>query len=529
MREDEQIIGADILCDVLLENDINVCFANPGTSEMHFVAALDKKPSMRCVLGLFEGVVTGAADGYARVSGKPAATLLHLGSGLGNGLANLHNAKRARSPIVNIIGDHATYHSKYDAPLTSDIHAIASPVSHWVKKTEHVDDLVADATTAIAIANQKSGQIASLILPADVAWSPVLKDASVVATAKTVYSRDKVTLEQARKVARALKANGESTTLFLGADALYGEALRLAGAISQKSKARLLAETFSKRIERGQGRPLVPMLPYPAQQAIEVLSGIDDLILIGSREPVAFFAYPGKPSVLTGKDTTVTRLVSAEEDVLAALRLLAQELNVHGYEYEFESNIAPSYNIHTGKLSSQIVCNLVAERMPEGAIIVDEAISSGRDFPNLSQQSAPHDYLQLTGGAIGIGIPLSTGAAVASQDQGRKVITLQADGSGMYTLQGLWTQAREKLNCLTIIFANHNYASLHIEMSNVGVTELGHNALRMLDLVDPKLSWARLAQGLGVEARSVDNVADFKAALEFALVQEGPFLIEAVV
>lgn len=531
MTDQNLVTGADALCDTLLANDIDVCFANPGTSEMHFVAALDKKSQMRCVLGLFEGVVTGAADGYARISGKPAATLLHLGSGLGNGLANLHNAKRARSPIVNIIGDHATYHSVYDAPLTSDIPAIAAPVSHWVKKTEQVAHLVPDALAAIRTARQKPGRIASLILPADIAWSPVPETASTIRISEPVYPGGQVLLSDVQKVAAQLKSGGDRCTLLLGADALHGDALRLAGAIAQHTKARLLAETFSKRIERGCGRPVVPMLPYPIQQALDTLSDVENLILIGSRKPVAFFAYPDKPSVLTQANSVMTSLAGPEEDVLHALQLLTQELNVDtgGYMPSKAECGVDADAISTGKLSGGAVCSIVAALLPEGAIVVDEAISEGRLFPQLSQAAAPHDFLQLTGGAIGIGIPLSTGAAVASQDQNRKVVTLQADGSGMYTLQGLWTQAREKLNCLTIVFANHNYASLHLEMKNVGVTELGQNALRMLDLVNPTLSWAGLATSLGVEAKRVDNVADFKAVLQFALSTEGPFLIEAIV
>ncbi|NYT80366.1 acetolactate synthase large subunit [Alcaligenaceae bacterium] len=531
MTDQKQVTGADALCDTLLKNDIDVCFANPGTSEMHFVAALDKKPQMRCVLGLFEGVVTGAADGYARISGKPAATLLHLGSGLGNGLANLHNAKRARSPIVNIIGDHATFHSIYDAPLTSDIPAIAAPVSHWVKKTQEVENLVPDALEAIRIAQQRPGRIASLILPADIAWSALPGTPAIDRASEAAYPGESLRLSDVQEVATRLRSAGERSTLLLGADALHGDALLLAGAIARHTKARLLAETFSKRIERGSGRTVVPMLPYPIQQALDTLADVENLILIGARKPVAFFAYPDKPSELTQTDTVISALAGPEQDVLHALRLLAQELNVdvRGYTPAKLERPAEAEAIGSGKLSGGVVCSIVAASLPEGAIVVDEAISEGRMFPQLSQASAPHDYLQLTGGAIGIGIPLSTGAAVASQRHNRKVVTLQADGSGMYTLQGLWTQAREKLNCLTIIFANHNYASLHMEMKNVGVTELGENARNMLDLVNPTLSWAGLATSLGVEAKRVDNVADFKAVLQFALSTDGPFLIEAVV
>lgn len=522
--------GADILCDVLLENDVNVCFANPGTSEMHFVAALDKKPALRCVLGLFEGVVTGAADGYARISGKPAATLLHLGSGLSNGLANLHNAKRARSPIVNIVGDHATYHSVYDAPLTSDILGIAKPVSHWLKKTNTADELSSDAHEAIQAAKQGPGYISTLILPADVAWSEVDKEAIQATPGKNIHNDSPLDEARIKSVAALLRQKGNRATLMLGGEALTGEALKLAGQISALTHVKLLAETFSKRLERGHGRTPITMLPYPIDQALEYLKEVEDLILIGAQEPVAFFAYPGKPSLLANKNSTVHHLAKPTENLLSTLQLLAQELGVGASAKLSPPPLPqPDLHIHTGKLTGQVICSLVAEHMPEHTILVDEAISQGRDFPRFSQLSAPHDYLQLTGGAIGIGIPMATGAAIASQEAARKVITLQADGSGMYTLQGLWTQARERLNCLTIIFANHSYASLHMEMKNVGASDLGRNALQMLDLVDPVLSWAQLAQGMGVESKRVTTIAEFKSVLVHALRHEGPFLIEAVV
>ena len=162
--------GAQALINTLVDGGVDVCFANPGTSEMHFVAALDTVPQMRGVLTLFEGIATGAADGYARIAGRPAAVLLHLGPGLGNGLANLHNARRARVPMVVVVGDHATYHKKYDAPLESDIDALAGSVSGWVHRTSDTADIAADAAEAIAetLANN---QISTLILPADTSWT----------------------------------------------------------------------------------------------------------------------------------------------------------------------------------------------------------------------------------------------------------------------------------------------------------------------------------------------------------------------
>lgn len=516
--------GADALCDTLLANSIDVCFANPGTSEMHFVAALDRKPQMRCILGLFEGVVTGAADGYARMADKPAATLLHLGPGLANGLANLHNAKRAGTPIVNIIGDHATDHLQYDAPLTSDIMGLAQPMSHWVKRIHSASDVAPCTAEAIGVAHQAPGKVASLILPADAAWgelpqSPTLKPVAPAVAEQACY-------QAIRDAAEAIRS-GSAVSILLGGQALRGRALAAAGRIAQATGISLLSETSNKRIERGGDRSPVTRLPYAVNDALQTLQGLSHLILIGARAPIAFFSYPDKPSVLTPSSCKLISMATQNQDLSVALEWLADELGIARTAPALRAAPSSIEAPMTGKLTGSAVSRILARLMPEHAIICDESITQGQDFLPASEASLAHDYLQLTGGAIGIGLPLATGAAVACP--GRKVISLQADGSAMYTSQALWTQAREGLNCLTIILANRSYATLHGEMISMGITECGRNARRMLDLDTPHLDWTYLAKGMGVPSQRVATAQDFRRALQEALSEQGPYLIEAVI
>lgn len=514
--------GADSLCDTLLAHGIDVCFANPGTSEMHFVAALDRKPQMRCVLGLFEGVVTGAADGYGRMADKPAATLLHLGSGLGNGVANLHNAKRAKTPIVNIVGDHATYHLKFDAPLTSDIESLARPVSGWVKTSKSSNDISADTAEAYAAACNAPGQVATLILPADTAWSEAPQQ---IVQPLQRPDRRKVTQEAVREAAKALN-NGKRTLILLGNLALRAGALEIASRIAQVSGARIQAQQSNGRIERGAGRVAINRVLYRVDDALADLAEFEQVVLLGAKIPVAFFAYPGKPSTFLPGDCVVVDYAGEADDQLYALQALADELNI-------PASVQPQLNqrgekiMPTGELDDDKISVMIAALLPENAIIVDESITSGRDMFQLTHASAPHDFLQLTGGAIGIGLPLATGAAVACPD--RQVVALQADGSGMYTMQALWTHAREKLNIITVIFANQRYAILHGELQNVGAGAPGRNAQRMFDLVEPTLDWVSLAKGVGVEAARATTAEQFADLFIAASKRKGPFLIEAMI
>jgi acetolactate synthase-1/2/3 large subunit len=514
--------GADRLCDTLLGNGIDVCFANPGTSEMHFVAALDRRPAMRCVLGLFEGVVTAAADGYARMAEKPAATLLHTGPGLANGLANLHNARRARTPMVNVVGDHAGYHLPYDAPLTSDIDSLARPMSHWLRRCAGPAD-VGPATEAAILAARSHPGVATLILPADAAWGEV---GPAEIQPAVIPPPPAVPEERIAAAAEAIRRAGPRAGLLLRHDGLRADGLATAGRIAAATGAKLFSPVQIPRIEAGLGRVPVTRIPLAIDPALKCLGEVDVLVLVGAPEPVAFFAYPGKPSRLLHEGAPALLLAEPGEDIGAALEALADRL---GARAPFDVvRPAALEGVPEGELTDAALSRSIAMLMPEGAIVVDEGLTTARSVFDLLKGAPPHDYLMLTGGAIGMGPGAAAGAALGAP--GRKVVALQADGSGLYTVQGLWTQAREKLDVVTIVFSNRAYAILQREMRNLGVNEFGENAKRMMQLDDPAVDWVSLANGFGVEGAAVESAEGFHAVLDYALNRDGqgPFLIEAV-
>ncbi|MFT5172007.1 MAG: acetolactate synthase-1/2/3 large subunit [Gammaproteobacteria bacterium] len=509
--------GAESLVHTLVDGGINVCFANPGTSEMHFVAALDRVEGMRSILCLFEGVVTGAADGYARMTDKPAATLLHLGPGLANGAANLHNAKKANSPIVNVIGEHATYHIAHDAPLTADIEGMARPVSHWVRTSLSANSVASDAAQAMAAAMAAPGQIASLILPANTAW----EDATGPATLPAIAPRAHVKAEAVATAAEILRS-GESTVLLLGGLALRGPSLELAGRIANATGARVMAQGANSRIERGAGRVAVNRIPFAVDQALQVLDGVKNIILIGAKAPVAFFAYPGKPSELSPPGCKHYRLASMGDDLHHTLTWLADEIGATTTAPTLQPLDRPA--IPDGPLSKDSIAAVLGALIPENAIIADESVTTGRDFFRLTAGAPAHCWMNNTGGSIGLGMPLATGAAVACPD--RKVICLSGDGSAMYTVQSLWTQARENLDVTTVVFSNRSYEILLGELAKVGAGNAGRSALDMLDLRRPDLDFVMMAKSMGVPGTSVNSNASFAQALTHGLATAGPYMID---
>jgi acetolactate synthase-1/2/3 large subunit len=509
--------GAESLVETLAGAGVEVCFANPGTSEMHFVAALDRVGGMRCVLGLFEGVATGAADGYARMADGPASTLLHLGPGLANGLANVHNARRAHTPMVNIVGDHATYHKRYDAPLTSDVEGAARAFSDWVLVSANPRSVARDGAAAVAAAMSPPGRVATLILPADASW----EEADGPAPLPPLEGRAPVAPEAISDVARVLRS-GEPAVLFMGGHALREPGLTLAGRIAARSGVRLLAQTLNARVERGAGRVAVDILPYPVDQALATLAGARHLVLVGSRAPVAFFAYPDKPSVLSPPRCEIHTLATPGEDIVGALEALVEELGAqqNALLQEREEHPPPSGE----QVTPEAAAAAVGALLPEGAIVVDEALTAAAAFISETRGAAPHDLLQVTGGAIGVGLPLATGAAVARPD--RKVVCLQADGSAMYTVQALWTQAREGLDVTTILLNNRSYAILKHELANLGAGDAGRSALDMMELDRPELDWVGLARGMGVEAARAETLGELERRFATGLRSEGPYLID---
>ncbi len=510
--------GAESLVKTLLASGVDVCFTNPGTSEMHFVAALDQIPGMRSILALHENVATGAADGYYRIKGAPASTLLHLGPGLANGLSNLHNAKKAGSGVVNIVGEHAIPHIALDAPLTSDIEGIARPVSHWVHTSKSAAIVGADAARAVQVARTAPGQIATLILPGDTAWT----EGGVVAAPLAPPARTEVSGDAVDDAARALKA-GEAL-IILGPGAQTEAALAAAGRIAAKTGCELRTEWSNVVLERGAGRVAINRIPYVVEQALEVLAPFRRIVLVGAARPVAFFAYPDKPGILTAEGTTFTELGGPGHDLPGALAALADALGANAGDVQVAAPRRPA--IPTGPATPETIAPVLGALIPENAIIVDESVTTGRQFFGETAGAPPHSWLNNRGGSIGYGIPVAIGAAIAAPD--RKVIALEGDGSAMYTVQGLWTMARENLDIVTIIFANQSYRILRGELTNVGVQNPGPRALDMLSLDRPALGWVDMAKGMGVPGEVVSTAEDLAKALQTGLALDGPYLIEVL-
>jgi acetolactate synthase I/II/III large subunit len=508
--------GAGAVVRTLADCGVTTCFANPGTSEMHFVAALDTAPDVRGVLCLFEGVATGAADGYGRMTGRPAAVLLHLGPGLANGLANLHNARRARTPLLAIVGDHATYHKRYDAPLESDIDALAGSVSGWVRRTARSADAGGDVADAVAAALSPPGQVATLVLPADVGWSDGAEPGSPVLARPPAP----VAGEAIRRAAAALRG-GEPTVILLGGTGLTRSALDAASRIAAAMGARLMAETFPARHERGAGVPAVERVAYLVEFAASQLAGTRHLILAGATAPVSFFAYPGKPSTPLPAGCAVHVLAAPGDDVPGALTALADGVAA-GTAPTPRQPARPE--MPDGELTGESAAAVIGALLPEGAIVCDEANTSGLWLSGATAGAPPHDWLSLTGGAIGQGLPVATGAAIACPD--RPVLALEADGSAMYTAQALWTHAREQLDITTVIFSNRAYAILTMELERTGAPA-GPTARDLLDLTRPDIDFTALAAGMGVPASRAGTAAEFALQLKAALAEPGPHLIDA--
>ncbi len=510
--------GAECLLRTLLANQVKVCLMNPGTSEMQFVAALDRVPEMRGVLGLFEGVCSGAADGYARISGKPAATLLHLGPGLGNALANLHNARKARSPVVNLVGEHSTGHRVHDAPLTADIEAFARPVSGWVRTLESSAAMGEAASAAVAASWGPPGRVATLIVPADFSWS----EAGDPGCPAARPSRCLPAGERVREIARLL-CSGQPVGLLLGGGALQLRGLRAAQRLSAATGVRVFADRHAARMTRGVGIPAVERIPYFPEAAQALLAGFERLVLVETRPPVSFFGYPGVRSSLTPVGCAFYVLASEEQDGAAALEWLAQELGAPAAV----AADPPRPALPRGEpLTAAAVGRTAGALLPEGAIVSDESVSSNAEiWPHLAG-AAPHEFLPVAGGAIGQGLPVALGAALACP--GCKVVALEADGSAMYTPQSLWTMAREQLDVTTVILANRRYRILDIEMRRTGAGTMGPRAGQMIDLTHPEPDWIKLAEGFGVPAARATTADEFTRAFEAAMREPGPHLIEAV-
>lgn len=511
--------GAQALIRTLVDAGVDVCFMNPGTSEMHFVAALDDVPEMRGVLALFEGVATGAADGYARMADRPAAVLLHLGPGLGNGLANLHNARRAGSPVVTVVGDHATYHQKYDAQLSSDIETVARNVSDWIRSSGAPHEAASDAAEAVAASMGPPGQVVTLILPADVSWTEGAEPAPQIPGPPAGAVSDDVIATVA-----SVLISGEPTAVLLGGMACREQALVAASRISETTGTTVFTETFPARLERGAGLPAPGRLAYLGEFAAKQLAGLRHLILVDAKSPVSFFAYPGKPSDLVPEGCEVHTLTGPAHDPADALEAVAAAVGAPADAAALAPAGRPE--LPSGALTPRSLGLVLGHLMPEDAIISDEGNTTGVYAAGGTVGAPRHDWLFLTGGAIGQGLPVALGGAIACPD--RRVIALQADGSALYTPQAWWTMARERLDVTTLLLDNRSYAVLNMELERVGAGAGGERARAMLDLADPNLDFVALASGMGVPASRATTCEELADQLAASLATRGPTVIDCL-
>lgn len=512
--------GAHSLVETALHAGVEVCFANPGTTEMPIVVALDGLAGMRVVLGLFEGVCTGAADGWARMTGRPAATLLHLGPGFANGIANLHNARRARTPVVNWIGDHATHHLVFDAPLASDITALTGNVG-WTRTVKSVREMSEASLAAIEAALGPPGRVASLIVPADCQWEPG-PEPLTVNPSPTLREAEIEAIQEAVRLLR--KGRGG---ILLGGNALTTRGLRAASRVAGATGCGVWIETFPSRQECGCHVPRFPALPYFPEKAVEALGGVQSLVLAGALDPVAFFAYPDQPSRFAPEGATLHMLADPRSNVDATLALEALAQALEAPPFSMPSRPVQTFLATGQPLDPDSMSRAMASLLPEGAIVVNEAVTTGLMWNAVYASSAPpHTMLGITGGAIGQGLPTALGASLACPD--RRVIAFQADGSGLYTLQTLWSMAREGTDVTVVVCANRRYRILQAELARSGITEPGPKALALTDLTAPVIDWVSLARGFGVPASRVSTDGEFADALKGTFAEPGPSLIEAV-
>ena len=509
--------GADILIKTALACGIEICFANAGTTEIPLVVALDRQPGIAAVLGLFEGVCTAAADGYGRMKNSPALALLHLGPGFANGIANLHNARRASSPVINLIGEHATWHKAADPPLAMSIERLTSTVSAWERTADSVETLSNDMAEAVRAS--RKGQVASLIVPNDVqlAQIPEVK-IHRLALSSQLPNRNLIDAS-----ARVLREKGHRAALLLGGPGLFGRGLEVAGSISAATDC-LLLSSRAGRVDRGAGLPLVQRIPYFSKIAIrELTSRIDTVVVVGSQDPVTFFGYPGIPSYIFGSDKEVVRPWKQGQDVIPVLEALHDAVGGNRRKGTAVSGLSRP-ELPGGRLTAEKACRVLAALQPEGCIVVEEGISSALAYYPLTEHLPYFSLLGVSGGATGYGLPCAVGAALACPD--RKVITLEADGSALFTVQALWTQAQQGLDIVNLILSNRSYNSVKVELLRGGMNTAGPTSRALTEIDHPPIDWLSLAKGFGLHATAVETAGGMAAELKRSLSEKGPSLIE---
>lgn len=512
--------GAENIINSLQEAGVNICFTNPGTSEMHLVAALDKSTKIKSVLCLFEGVVTGAADGYARISGKPAATLLHLGPGFANGIANLHNAQKANSPIINLVGQHALSHLQHETPLHSDITGLAKPVSGWVKTIYSPNDISTLITGAVSNTQKSGNRISTVIIPTDIAWT----NSDISFNNPDDVSETPVDLALISKIADRL-LSAKLPVIFINTTGLDKYCVDLIGKIQKRTGCRIFSELFVSRLTKGAGEVIVERIPFRQKEALEIFSNVDEAILIGAYHPRTFFAYPDQDnSSMFMPDCRVISLTDPNSFSCDAIQALVTKLQAD----ELIPDVSTTRHLEcaTGELTTEKVGLSIAALLPENTIISDDGITSTFNYWPLFTHAPKHDWLYTTGGSIGQGLPVAIGAALAAPE--RPVLCLSGDGSAMYTIQSLWTQVRENLNIINIIYSNRSYKILNAELSMIGIDNIGNTGKKLLDLSKPNINFVTLAKSMGMQAVCVTDMSEFNQAMKEAINTSQPSLIEVL-
>lgn len=513
--------GAQHILTGLSDAGIELIFTNPGTTEIYFVDALGKVPIPRPVLTLTEAVAAGAADGAARIGGQPTALLLHLGPGLANAIAYLHNAKRAHSPIVVVVGDHSQGVANQDPPLASDIDSLAHTFSKAVIHVTQHEHPRHSAARAGYIAVDATPGIVTLIVPSDLSWSETNDIPRLQRPPRTPLNTPESTLERAS----AALIEPDGTAVIVGGDLLRTEGQETLERLTRCQNLTVWANTFPARMDRGYGRPRVRRLPYLPEMAIAALENTRRVVIAGGANPVPFFGYPHLPDRLVTEECEIITLTSdpsAAPSSIAALMPNAEELTLLG-----STHIEPATkDDDNAALNPANFASVVAELLPADTIVVDESNTLGLNLEEATANAAAHTWLPaLTGGAIGHGLGMAIGAALAAPE--RRVLALIADGSSLYTPQALWTHASETLNITTVILSNRSYGILNFELHRLGSEAETEGAKRLLSLSPPSIDHIRLATGFGVPAARASTVGELIDALTSAWLSRGPSLIEA--
>lgn len=515
--------GAEALVATLEACGVTACFANPGTTELEIVAALDRSAGIRSVPVLFEGVAVGAADGFGRMSGIPGAALLHTGAGFPNGLSAVLNAAKASSPSIAIVGDHPLAIREWNHVIASgvDIERVAAPYAKWVRRSR-LTTVGQDAADAFAAACSAPGGPATLVVPSDVAWSAGAEPGRPSAAQKP----SPVSAEAVLQAAYALRLPGEAALVLHGEATVDPAALRAAADIAATTGCRVMAR--ASRIVRGPDFLPVEFLPYSPMLAIEALKGIRHLVLVGAHPPIMPWTYPDRSApMMADPECRIWTLARPEENVVDALTTLAAEIG--GDRSRAAPQPAPGMAPvpASGTVTPDALAQSIAALIPENAIVIDESVTTGRSFYQVSAASRPHDWLRNLGGALGYGQPVAIGSAIACPD--RKVIVLQGDGAAMYTPQSLWTIAHEGLNVLVVIFANRSYEVLRVDMRLRHQNVDGAVNHALTDLGTPAIDWAGLARSLGIRSARLDSMQAFNEAFAREAQTAEPALLEVIV